>query len=439
MTTTPSALTAPQDELGVLGACLNGGVDVTAEVLSMVSLDMVINDQVRDTLSVLAGMMAEGCAITSITVDREWRKAFPSATTPFVCWSEAQDLCPSPETMAGFFADGVRAAFRRRKLATMAQEVLAGASDPSVDIEALAGRVEAAMGISEATCIRPQSSRDVAKDFIDDLQTRMERQGGLSGITTGLARLDQMTDGMQPGEMWVIGARPSIGKTAIAVNMLEACSVNGGIPSMFISHEMNNTALMRRLVASLSRIDLGYLKSGSLDDRQQQRMLTTIANKISAAPVHWLQLIRGENIDVVCSQIRRAVRKHGIRVVFVDYLQKIPPSKAKEKRTYEVAEVSTKLKNIASATGVTLVALAQANRDSEKDKPRPPRMSELSDCSQIEKDADFVGLLHRDRQEKVGDGSLIVAKQRDGECGMINLTYNGGFCRFEEQPRERPE
>jgi len=435
----PSALTAPQDELGVLGACLNGGVDATAEVLSLVSLDMVINDQVRDTLSVLAGMMAEGCAITTATISREWGKTFPNQPQPFVCWSEAQDACPSPESMAGFFADGVRAAFRRRKLATMAQEVLAGASDPSVDIEALTGRVEAAMALPEASCVRPQSSRDVAKDFVDDLQERMERNGALSGVTTGLPQLDRMTDGMQPGDMWVIGARPSIGKTAIAVNILEACSINGGIPSMFISHEMNNKALMRRLVASLSRVELGNLKGGRLDDRQQKRLFSAISGRITAAPVQWLQLIRGENIDVVCSQIRRAVRKHGIRVVFVDYLQKIPASKSKEKRTYEVAEVSTSLKNIAAATGITVVALAQANRDSEKEKSRPPRISELSDCSQIEKDADFVGLLHRDRQEKIGDGILIVAKQRDGECGAINLTYNGPLCRFEEQPRERPE
>lgn len=439
MSVRPSALTAPQDELGILGACLNGGVDSTAEVLSLVSLDMVINDQVRDTLSVLAGMMAEGCAITTATISREWGKMFPNQPHPFLCWSDAQDTCPSPESMAGFFADGVRAAFRRRKLATMAQEVLAGASDPSVDIEALTGRVEAAMALPEASCVRPQSSRDVAKDFVDDLQDRMERNGALSGVTTGLPQLDRMTDGMQPGDMWVIGARPSIGKTAIAVNILEACSINGGIPALFISHEMNNKALMRRLVASMSRVELGYLKSGRLDERQQQRLFSAISGRIAASPVQWLQLIRGENIDVVCSQIRRMVRKHGIRVVFVDYLQKIPPSKSKEKRTYEVAEVSTSLKNVAAATGITLVALAQSNRDSEKEKARPPRISELSDCSQIEKDADFVGLLHRDRQEKVGDGVMVVAKQRDGECGAINLTYNGPFCRFEEQPREKPE
>lgn len=437
MSNAPSALVSPADEIGILGACFAGGSDTTSEILSLVALGMIVDDRVRDSMSVLSGMLAEGKPVDMVSLGREWPLAFPSTPAPLAFWSQAWDACPSP-VMAQTFASGVREAFQRRKLSAMGQEVVSGASDPSVPLDALAGRVEAALAISEPSNAKPQTSREVARDFVDDLQRRVELSGRLSGVTTGFSRLDWMTEGMQPGEMWVIGARPSIGKTAIAVNMLEACCITGGVPSMFVSHEMNNKGLMRRLVSSVARIELGDLKAGRMDDGKQRRMMSAMS-RITAAPVQWLQLTRGESVDVVCAQVRMAVRRHGIRVVFVDYLQKIPASKGNDKRTYEVAEVSGKLKSIAESTGVTLVALAQVNRDSEKEKPRVPKISELADCGQIERDADMIALLHRDRMERSGDAMLIVAKQRDGECGAVSMTYDGRFCRFSEPERERPE
>lgn len=433
----PSALVSPADEIGILGACFSGGSDTTSEILSLVTLGMIVDDRVRDSLSVLAGMMAQGKPVDMVSLGREWLSAFPNTPAPFAFWSEAWDACPSAAN-ATYFAEGVREAFQRRKLSAMGQDVVSGASDPSITLDALAGRVEAALAISEPSNAKPQTGREVARDFVDDLQRRVELQGRLSGVTTGFNRLDWMTEGMQPGEMWVIGARPSVGKTAIAVNMLEACCITGGVPSMFVSHEMNNKGLMRRLIASVARIELGDLKAGRMDEGKQRRLLSAIS-KITAAPVQWLQLTRGESVDVLCSQVRMAVRRHGIRVVFVDYLQKVPASKGNDKRTYEVAEVSGKLKSLADSTGVTLVALAQVNRDSEKEKPRPPKISELADCGQIERDADMIALLHRDRMERDGDAVLIVAKQRDGECGAVSMSYSGAFCRFDERQKERPE
>jgi replicative DNA helicase len=399
---------------------------------------MIIDERVRETLGLIQGMVTEGKVIDPVSVAREWSKAFNGAKADLLFFSQAIDACPSPIGQAEMFAADVRDAFRRRKLSAMGQDVVSGASNPSVDLDALAGRVEAALAICEPSNAKPQTSREVSREFIDDLQRRVELAGKLSGVTTGFRRLDWMTEGMQPGEMWVIGARPSIGKTAIAVNMLESCCVHGGVPSMFVSHEMSNKGLMRRLVSSIARIEIGDLKAGRMDEGKQRSLLPAMS-KIQASPIQWLQLTRGEGVDVVCSQIRMAVRRHGVRVVFVDYLQKVPASKGNDKRTYEVAEVSGKLKSIADSTGVTLVALAQVNRDSEKEKPRIPKISELADCGQIERDADVIALLHRDRLERNGDAALIIAKQRDGECGSVDMTYSGTFCRFEEKEREQPE
>lgn len=432
-----SALTSPKDENGLIGSCLIGGLESTSEALAAVSIGMILGDDARDTFAVLHAMQSGGLAITLETLAREWPKAM-QRKPPFAFWSECMDCVPSAANLE-FYVAGIRESHQRRQLSEMARDVSLAASDPSTPLDAVMGRVEAAMGISDGSSQRPQSSREVAREFVDDLQARMERRGQLTGVTTGFRRLDSMTEGMQAGDMWVIGARPSIGKTAIAVNMLEASCVNGGIPSMFISHEMNNRALMRRLVSSMTNIELGRLKSGDISESDQRRLMKEVGGRIKDSPVHWLHLGKGETVDVVCAQIRRASRKHGIRVVYLDYLQKVPGSKHHEKRTQEVGEVSSRLKSVADACGITLVALAQANRESEKDKPRPPKLSELGESSQIEKDADMVAMLHRERTQGVGDAALFVAKQRDGETGVVPLHYDGRFCRFSEPQREMPE
>jgi replicative DNA helicase len=121
-----------------------------------------------------------------------------------------------------------------------------------------------------------------------------------------------------------------------------------------------------------------------------------------------------------------------VKLVVVDYLQKIKCAEKSEKRTYEVAEVSGKLKDIATQTGVAVLCLAQLNRESEKDKGRLPRLTDLADSGQIERDADLVMLLDRDRKQASGEAQIVVAKQRDGECGLVKLHYEGQFCRFSE-------
>jgi replicative DNA helicase len=122
-----------------------------------------------------------------------------------------------------------------------------------------------------------------------------------------------------------------------------------------------------------------------------------------------------------------------VRFVVVDYLQRVPPAERHEKRTYEVGSVSSALKAVADQTGVALLTLCQLNREPELQKGRLPKIADLADSGQIERDADFVGLLNRDRAEAVGDATLFVAKQRDSELGSVPLTFNGPFCRFENR------
>jgi replicative DNA helicase len=281
-------------------------------------------------------------------------------------------------------------------------------------------------------------SKTVVREFIADAEARFARKGQLSGITSGLSKFDRMTDGIQRGEMTIVAARPSIGKTAIGMCIVDAACIRGDVPTLVVTAEMYRSALMRRLIAVHARVPMQSLRTGDLSERDFKAM-TDGGGRIGKAPLHFFDAVVDPSVDRVVAEIRRAVRKYGIQLVLVDYLQKLQASASHEKRTYEVAEVSGKLRACAVSTGVAMVVLAQLNRESEKEKGRAPRLSDLADSGQIERDADTVALLSRDRNVKHGDAMLLVAKQRDGETGGVPLLFEGEFCRFSDAPADTGE
>jgi replicative DNA helicase len=251
-------------------------------------------------------------------------------------------------------------------------------------------------------------------------------------VSTGFSRLDYLLDGIQYGEQTIVGARPSMGKTALGVNILmHACFVNR-VPTMFVSLEMSVPALMRRMCSAWCNVSMSELRKGSYSDETFKKF--TVFRAFTAKAPMWItDGVRGLGISELCAIVRRRVRKHGIKLVVIDYLQKIRPGKREEKKTYEIGAVSSDLKALAESTGVAMITLAQLNRESEKDKGRPPRVSDLGDSKQIEQDADTVALIHRKRDDQTGAAQLIIAKQRDGELGVVNLRFNGTYCRFENE------
>jgi replicative DNA helicase len=266
--------------------------------------------------------------------------------------------------------------------------------------------------------------------LIDDLEWRSNLNGARSGLSTGFVELDNMLDGLQLGEMVVIGARPSIGKTAIGINIIHRVAVVEKIPSLFISLEMSSKALMRRVLSSSHDISMSSIRRGRFTEGEF-KSVAKHNNTHLERQMFIIEAISGLDINRLCASARGLVRRHGIKLIVVDYLQKVKPSRSLEKRTYEVAEVSGALKALAVATNTAVVALAQLNRESEKSKSGIPHMSDLGDSGQIERDADVVALLHRDKNDPTGKTTLIVAKQRDGETGMVDLKFNGPFARFE--------
>jgi replicative DNA helicase len=343
------------------------------------------------------------------------------------------DSVPSAANLS-FYVDIALEQYTRRKIIACAVRAKIGAVSAAAT-ETILGQFESeAMAIRDHQEMKAVTGRSIAEIFMTDGQDAHQRQGKIAGISYGLPQLDYMTGGMHVGELVVIAARPSIGKTALggSICLATAFFAENPVPTLFITLESSAKAIVRRLGCGLAEFSIGHFRSGRFQDRDF-KPLTSAAARMSKAPLWIEQHLSGITAAKVRAIIRFHARKHGVKVVIVDYLQKVKPDTKGEKRTYDIAQVSEALKAEAEASNVAVIALAQLNRDAENQRPT---IRDLADSGQIERDADVVILIHRDREEKEGEAILYVEKQRDGEVGLVKTHYVGRLCRFYPQKNE---
>jgi replicative DNA helicase len=324
-----------------------------------------------------------------------------------------------------------------------ADALMVAAQRMEVPIEESIAECEIAIGNNDIKAPPMLEPKQAVNELSQDLERRHGLQGALSGLSTGFQRLDEKTEGFQMGEFWIIGARPGVGKTAIALNMAEQLSIVNAIPSLFVSLEMSSVAIGRRLVSMNAQINGGSIRKGSFTAADFGRM-ASFNVRYAKSSLYILNSPGGIKISRLLNAIRAAIRRWKVKVVFIDYLQKIRPDEKGEKRTYEIGDTSGRLVHLAKTENVNITALAQLNRDPDKNGKRSPVVSDLADSKSIEADADFIGLLERPIQVDGGGfddcaARLIVAKQRDGETGIVPLSFQGWFCRFKDGTRNDPE
>ena len=262
---------------------------------------------------------------------------------------------------------------------------------------------------------------------VDDLYNR-ENPNDITGVPTGFTDLDRMTSGMQPGDLIIIAARPSVGKTAFALNMAEHVAISQGMPVAVFSMEMGATQLAMRLVCSVGRIDQQRLRTGRLTEDDWPR-LTSAIQKMQDANLF---------IDETRARARRLARQYGkLGLIMVDYLQLMSGTGSSgENRATEVAEISRSLKALAKELNVPVIALSQLSREVEKRNDKKPIMSDLRESGAIEQDADVILFIHReDRYDpdspNKGMAEIIIGKQRNGPIGSVTLTFLGQYTKFE--------
>src|SRR5678815_3214601 len=277
------------------------------------------------------------------------------------------------------------------------------------------------------------------------IRDRYHRKGQITGLATGLADFDKLTDGLHAAEMIVIAARPSMGKTALAMNIAEHIAVEKKKPIAVFSLEMSSQQLVQRLLCSRARVNLGRVRDGFLSERDFPA-LQSAASKLAEARM-FIDDSSSLSILELRAKARRLKSQHDIQAIFIDYLQLLRSTsrRAQDNRQIEIAEISSGLKAISKELNIPVVVLAQLNRNPEQrsgESKGRPRLSDLRESGSIEQDADLVGLLVREeyyaesddeKKEAEGKATLIIAKQRNGPVGDVLLTFRKEFTRFESR------
>ena len=286
---------------------------------------------------------------------------------------------------------------------------------------------------------------------IESIEKLYERKGEITGLASGFADFDKMTDGLHGSEMIVIAARPSMGKTALAMNIAEHVALNSKQAVAVFSLEMSSQQLVQRLLCSRAKVNLGKVRDGFMAERDFQN-LTHAAAKISESKM-LIDDTAGLSILELRAKARRMKSQHDIKLIVIDYLQllKSTSKRAQDNRQLEIAEISSGVKALAKELDIPIIVLAQLNRNPENrtgDAKGRPRLSDLRESGSIEQDADLVGLLMReeyyadndeDKQAAEGKATLIIAKQRNGPVGDVPLTFLKEFTRFEDRAKDAGE
>jgi len=345
------------------------------------------------------------------------------------------------------YAEIVRERSIMRNLAVIGTEIADSAYNPSGrDAKALVDEAESKVFlIAEAGAktgqgfvkIDPLLTETVER--IDMLYNRANKNDVI-GLATGFIDLDRMTSGLQAGELTIIAARPSMGKTALAMNMVENVALHLKKAVAVFSMEMSGTQLAMRMIGSVGRFDQHELRTGTFKDDDWSRMVDSVG-RLNEAQL-FIDDSAGLNALEVRSRARRLHRQcGGLSLIVVDYLQLMSGTGGgrEENRATEIAEISRSLKSLAKELKLPVIALSQLNRSVESRQDKRPMMSDLRESGAIEQDADLILFIYRDEvynpgnEEKRGEAEIIIAKQRNGPTGKIDLTFLGKHIRFESR------
>ncbi len=267
---------------------------------------------------------------------------------------------------------------------------------------------------------------------IDEMEAASGRDGELTGVPTGFRGLDELTNGLHAGQMIIVGARPAMGKSTLALDFARSASVKANMPTIFFSLEMGKSEIAMRLMAAEATISMQDMRKGRLSPEDWTKIAAT-RGRINDAPLY---IDDSPNMTLVeiRAKCRRLKQKIGLKLIVIDYLQLMSSGKRVESRQQEISEFSRALKLLAKELAVPVIALSQLNRGPEQRADKRPALSDLRESGSIEQDADIVILLHResayDREQPNPDADLIVAKHRAGPTDTITVAFHGRYSRF---------
>lgn len=426
-------LANPKIELALVATCLANGPDTVRQAEMEVAESDFNELPCRNAWRVLESLVHDGGTVDEVGFETRWSKVINGATKPPIEIYEAVAKSRTASDVSDLVAE-LKDWSRRRKIHQYAVRLAEQASNPKVDMEAAWAECQTALRPPVASGHNEVCSKKAIEIHTADLELRHQLQGKHTGICTGLNDLDTCTDGLQKGEMSVFGARPSHGKSALLLQFAHHAAFKLNRPTLFISLEMSIAMLMRRLNAMETGISLSAMKRGALTEADFAK-IAGFNSRMLHAPLWFYNGSTGMTITKVRSLVKQHIDEHGVELVVLDYLQRLHGSEKHEKRTYEVGEVSSGLQGIALENNIHVCTAAQLNREPDKaqgkQQGRMPKICDLADSAQIDRDGDLICLLQR---KDMGDeANLIVSKQRDGEYAVQHLWFDKDHCRFTQQ------
>ncbi|MEI8211265.1 MAG: replicative DNA helicase [Planctomycetota bacterium] len=347
---------------------------------------------------------------------------------------------------AVYYGEIVRSKATLRRLINASTEILRDAYDESMDSKELLSQAEQKIfEIQDARNANQASSiKDVLTDSLKRIDLRMQGKQLSSGVLTHFTDFDRMTGGLHNGELIILAARPSMGKTAFAMNIAEQVAMKERAPTLFVSLEMNSIELVDRLLCSVAKVNGSRLRGGTILPEEQKRLLAHAA-QLSEAPLY-IDDTPSRTVSEVAAVARRITQreKNGpengrpLGLIVIDYLQLLEPDNSKDPRQEQVAKIARRLKLMARELKVPVLCLSQLNRQSEEGKDHRPKLSQLRESGAIEQDADVVMFVHREEYflppekaaEFAGQAQIIIAKQRNGPVGDVDLVWERNYTRF---------
>jgi len=339
---------------------------------------------------------------------------------------------------AGYYAVIVRErAILRRLVEAGTRITQMGYSTDGADLDEIVNKAQQEIyGVTEQRAsedFAPLS--DIMEGALDEIESISNRSGQMTGVPTGFADLDALTQGLHPGQMVIIAARPAIGKSTLGLDLARSCSIRNGLASVIFSLEMSRNEITMRLLSAEARVALHHMRAGTMTDDDWAKMARRMG-EVSAAPM-FIDDSPNMSMMEIRAKCRRLKQRHDLRLVIIDYMQLMSHggSRRAENRQQEVSELSRSLKLLAKEIEVPVIAISQLNRGPEQRTDKRPMMSDLRESGSLEQDADVVILLHREdayerESPRAGEADLIVAKHRNGPTATITVAFQGHYSRF---------
>ena len=438
---TPDRL-PPQDiaaEASVLGAMMLSK-DAIADVVESLREHDFYKPSHATIFGVILDLYGRGEPVDALTVSAELQRKGESARVGGAPYLHTLVQGVPTAANASYYAQIVHERAILRRLVEAGTRIVQMGYQGQGNVDDVVDRAQAE--VYDVTDKRTSEDYQKLSDLMGDALTEIEaignRGGERVGVPTGFEDFDKLTNGLHPGQLAIIAARPSIGKSTLALDFARAASIDHGLTSAFFSLEMGRNEIVMRLLSAEAGVSLHNMRSGMMSDNDWDKLARKMAS-VSEAP---LFIDDSANLTMmeIRAKARRLKQRHNLKLIIVDYLQLMTSGRRVENRQQEVSEFSRQFKLLAKELEVPVVALSQLNRGPEQRTDKRPMLADLRESGSLEQDADVVVLIHRDdaydrESPRAGEADLIVAKHRNGPTATVTVAFQGHYSRFVDMAR----